>query len=159
MLEISKGEQGTWVDADLESLVGDVKEWAKANNVQSARIPAYWLYQDGKTFALGEPPRSPDEWTMLFFHGGGYMILSAHPSDPTADIPRQAMRACAPLTRSLSLEYRLSSTPGGAFPAALLERVWRVCAWRACADGGANRLHDVLAATPSAEGTRDSRSL
>lgn len=30
------------------------------------------------------------------------------------------------------------------FSRELLNRVWGACQWRACADGGANRLYDLL---------------
>jgi hypothetical protein len=36
------------------------------------------------------------------------------------------------------------------FASSLLERLWAQCSWRACADGGANRLHDGLS-----QGLRD----
>jgi hypothetical protein len=37
----------------------------------------------------------------------------------------------------------------------LLQRVWASCHWRACADGGANRLHDELDMLERDEYVRD----
>ncbi|GBE87812.1 thiamine pyrophosphokinase [Sparassis latifolia] len=42
------------------------------------------------------------------------------------------------------------------FSLPLLHLVWRACTWHCCADGGANRLHDVLKCTPAGV---DERSL
>ncbi|KAF8841821.1 thiamine pyrophosphokinase [Paxillus ammoniavirescens] len=43
------------------------------------------------------------------------------------------------------------------FPLPLLETVWKTCSWRCCADGGGNRLHDLLgdALTENGQQLRD----
>ena len=33
----------------------------------------------------------------------------------------------------------------------LLRRLWKACSWRCCADGGGNRLHDLLRDLEGAE--------
>lgn len=33
----------------------------------------------------------------------------------------------------------------------LLRRLWKACSWRCCADGGGNRLHDLLRDMEGAE--------
>jgi thiamine pyrophosphokinase len=38
------------------------------------------------------------------------------------------------------------------FSLALLDRLWSSSHWKCCADGGANRLHDLLRATPAPAG-------
>ncbi|KAH9838419.1 thiamine pyrophosphokinase [Rhodofomes roseus] len=41
----------------------------------------------------------------------------------------------------------------------LLRRLWNACSWRCCADGGGNRLHDLLKDIQEGDGQRDQRSL
>jgi acetyl esterase/lipase len=51
--------------------------------------------------------------------------LSAHPNDPTAFIAKGILKHCPTVTRSFSIEYRLSKAapyaPQGAFPSALID--------------------------------------
>ncbi|KIJ10711.1 hypothetical protein PAXINDRAFT_16319 [Paxillus involutus ATCC 200175] len=61
------------------------------------------------------------------------------PSPKTADVPRALIILNQP------------------FPLPLLETVWKTCSWRCCADGGGNRLHDLLgdALTENGQQLRD----
>ncbi|KAL1742147.1 Alpha/Beta hydrolase protein [Schizophyllum fasciatum] len=121
-----KEVKAVWLEPVPELIVGELKLWAAAQNVEPARIPGYWLHSaDSSDLPLGAPPR-PGEKVLLHFHGGAYKILSAHPSDPTSHIPRSILAHCAPLVRrTLSVEYRRASAAPlparHAFPAALLD--------------------------------------
>lgn len=51
-----------------------------------------------------------------------------------------------PTTPSPSTSKRALIILNTPFAPALLARLWAHSGWRACADGGANRLHDALGA-------------
>ncbi len=84
---------------------------------------------------MGEKPQLASglshkgEKVLLFLHGGGYVILSAHPDSSTSQIPRSIIAHCANasanVNRSFNLEYRLSTHDPkpreNPFPAALLD--------------------------------------
>jgi len=126
-IRAGNGVNGVWIPAAPELVVGQIKEYASAAHVEPARIPGYWMHKEGLNIAVGQKP-SKDEKILYFIHGGGYVAFSAHPSDPTASIPRSLLKLCPTVTRSLSLEYRLTSgpprgPPQGVFPSALLDAV------------------------------------
>lgn len=80
---------------------------------------------------MGEKPQlepgisHKKEKVLLFFHGGGYIVLSAHPDSSTSLIPRSIIAHCANASanvkRSFNLEYRLSNPQENPFPAVLLD--------------------------------------
>ncbi len=84
---------------------------------------------------MGEKPQLASglshkgEKVLFFLHGGGYVILSAHPDSSTSLIPRSIIAHCANasanVNRSFNLEYRLSTHDPkpreNPFPAALLD--------------------------------------
>jgi len=118
------GTKGLWISPVTHLVDGDLKKWAEQANVECIRIPGYWLDSEGSDFAIGEPPHSGDK-VLYHLHGGGYAILSAHPSDPTANITRGIMQHTKSITRTFSIEYRLTTGPPSPrtnpFPAALLD--------------------------------------
>lgn len=125
-LRLGKDVLGIYIEGAPSSLItGKLKVWAEQAGVAPARIPGYWVHhKEGKEIAMGRAPSS-DEKVLLFLHGGGYVALSAHPSEQTSRIPTQIMRACPSMHRSFAVEYRLASMPpkpqAGAFPTQLLD--------------------------------------
>lgn len=102
------GVRGVWVEPANDLVTGDLKEWAKKANVSSIRIPGYWTHKRGSSIETGFPAE-PSEKVILQFHGGGYIRLSAHPKDPTAQIAKGYAKEIESIQRVFSLEYRLTS--------------------------------------------------
>jgi len=132
---------GIWVDPVPELIAGELKSWTLAASVSSVRIPGYWMHRKGSTIDIGAPP-IPEEKVVYFLHGGAYIRLSAHPTDPTATITRGFLRHVNAVRRAFSIEYRLSSHKPYAvenpFPAALLDAL-----------AGYNHLVNVAGFSPS----------
>ena len=68
----------------------------------------------------------PGEKVVYRLHGGGYVLLSAHPSDLASSISKGLLEHCESVQRTFALEYRLSSLfpykpTANPFPAALLD--------------------------------------
>ncbi|KAF8743279.1 Steryl acetyl hydrolase, partial [Rhizoctonia solani] len=109
-----------WVDPVPPNLiVGEVERLARACGAQSVRIPAYGF---GKWESERDLARDGEK-VILNLHGGAYIAGTAHPEDPTANIPRGYLTYG--ISRVLSVDYRLSATnpyPAVApFPTALLD--------------------------------------
>lgn len=120
-----EGIKGVWVKPVPHMVVGEIKDAAEKNGVSSIRIPGYWMEKEGLGDIKPGAPPAPGEKVVCFLHGGGYMSLSAYPHDLTAAIPRGILERCPTITRSFSIEYRLSRTvpltPAGSFPCALID--------------------------------------
>jgi acetyl esterase/lipase len=115
--------KGVWIEPVPELVTGNLQSWAGIASVKPVRIPGYWSHKKGSTIPVGAPPM-PGEKVVLILHGGGYIRLSAHPSDMIASIPRGLLQYCDSVHRVLSVEYRLSvgpPKPAHPFPAALLD--------------------------------------
>ncbi|EKM59513.1 uncharacterized protein PHACADRAFT_87261 [Phanerochaete carnosa HHB-10118-sp] len=122
VLVTGTGVKGLWVKPTPHLIVGEVEKWAKDAKVGCVPIPAYWQEKKGVDRLIGAPPK-PGEKVIYHLHGGGYVELSAHPSDRTANIPRGIMQH-TPIERSFNLEYRLTKEPGiNPIPAALLDAI------------------------------------
>ncbi|KAG6330017.1 hypothetical protein ID866_9073 [Astraeus odoratus] len=119
------GVKGVWVEASPYLITGVLLTMAKAANVTVAHVPGYWIDND-EMLPAGAPPQ-PGDKVLYRLHGGGYFQLSAHPTDPTANIARGILKYSPSITRTFSIEYRLSTAepykPESPFPAALLDAV------------------------------------
>jgi acetyl esterase/lipase len=119
-------DHGVWIEPVPELVVGEIKTWAATTGVEPARIPGYWLGRPGEKSDLpsGAPP-APGEKVVLAFHGGGYIVMSANPDDPTAVIAKGLLEHAPTIRRVFSVEYRLSSGPpmvcANPFPSALFD--------------------------------------
>jgi len=122
------GTKGLWITPVPHLVTGDLKTWVATANIQCIPIPGYWLDRPNSSSSplpLGSPPQ-PGEKVLYHLHGGGYVILSAHPSDPTSSISRGIMEYTPTILRTFSVEYRLTTGPpkkphANPFPTALVD--------------------------------------
>ncbi|KAL8284020.1 hypothetical protein RQP46_005133 [Phenoliferia psychrophenolica] len=95
-------------------------EWlkgvGKSDEVATVKIPGY-VWGEGKDEA-GDMAVGKSQSVMLFLHGGGLAVGSAHEKDITAVIPRQMLKR-SNISHVLSVDYRKVQT--APFPAALLD--------------------------------------
>ncbi|KLO09150.1 alpha/beta-hydrolase [Schizopora paradoxa] len=127
-LRLGPGVLGLYVDGVPQLVHDKLQFWARTAGVEPTRIPGYWMHQPGEPIVMGSKP-APGEKVVLYFHGGGYVIHSAHPDSPTSYIARSVVQHCAAaganIRRIFNLEYRLSSHDPypreNPFPAALLD--------------------------------------
>jgi acetyl esterase/lipase len=94
--------KGVWVEPVPELVLGDLKTWAEISNVEPIRIPGYWIDQKGCDIEPGSEA-APGEKVFYHFHGGAYILLSAHPSQPTAAIMHGLMQHSPIVKRSVQL--------------------------------------------------------
>lgn len=123
-LAIKEGRnvKGVWVSSTPQLIIGEVQKWAEDAKVGCQRIPGYWFHKEGTERAIGETPR-PGEKVLYALHGGAYAAQSAHPTDPTSNIPWGVLKHVPSVLRSFTIEYRLSTEDSYPFPAALLDAV------------------------------------
>jgi len=123
-IEPGVGEYGVWVEAVPDIINDELRSFAAAASIEPIRIPGYWVHEDGFDVKVASSP-APGEKVLYHLHGGGYTRLSAHPSSPTASLPRGLLELAKPIHRLFSIEYRLSSAApwpvANPFPAALLD--------------------------------------
>ncbi|KAL4063639.1 Alpha/Beta hydrolase protein [Scleroderma yunnanense] len=137
----SKEAQGIWIDGAPQLITADLKVWTALSKVEPVRIPGYWY---GKKGIVPGPtsPVQPGDKVFLYLHGGGYVVLSAHPKSLTSNIPRALVELDDSIPRALAVEYRLSSThplpDRNPFPTALLDAL-----------AGYNYLVNVVGYSPS----------
>ncbi|KAL4075073.1 Alpha/Beta hydrolase protein [Scleroderma yunnanense] len=106
--------EAAWIDGVQPHLItAEFTILASVACTTPIRIPGYWYARDGTAPKPNKPvARTNQKKVLLYFHGGAFTFLSAHPKDPYA----------IPLFR---VEYRLSSThplpEQHPFPAAILD--------------------------------------
>ncbi|CAA7259121.1 unnamed protein product [Cyclocybe aegerita] len=115
---------GVWVLAANHLVTGNLKLWAEIAGVTSIRVPGYWTHKKGSTIGVGAAPNLGEKVAYML-HGGAYIRLSAHPTDPTAAIARGLLKHVNLVHRVFSLEYRLAAgkpfKPAHPFPTQLLD--------------------------------------
>ncbi|KAG5353784.1 hypothetical protein C0989_002567 [Termitomyces sp. Mn162] len=123
-ITLGPGINGLWVEPVPDLITGKLSVWKDDNSVMPVRIPGYWTHKKGYDIKVGAAPTSGEK-VLYHLHGGGYIRLSAHPSDPTAAIARGILQHTESFHRVFALEYRLSSAApfviDAPFPAALLD--------------------------------------
>lgn len=100
---------GVWVAAANDLVTGDLKALARIADVSSIRIPGYWIHKKGTSIKVSSPPSSGEK-VVYQLHGGAYIRLSAHPTDPTANIAKGYVKHIDSVSRVFSIEYRLASS-------------------------------------------------
>ncbi|KAF8844668.1 alpha beta-hydrolase [Paxillus ammoniavirescens] len=133
--------EGVWIEATPHLVTAELKTWAFVSKVEPERIPGYWYGRKGTSPKPATPVR-PGQRVIYFFHGGGYIQMSAHPKAMTSNIVRALIELDDSAPHALALEYRLSSTSPlpdrNPFPAALLDAL-----------AGYNYLVNVMGYSPS----------
>jgi acetyl esterase/lipase len=103
-----------------------VKEWAKLADVEPRRIPGYWYHHPKHDIKAGAPAENGEK-VILYFHGGSYMMDTAHPSGINCQSAIGFLPHSTTIRRTLGVEYRLSSSApyevASPFPAALLDGI------------------------------------
>ncbi|KAK0454896.1 Alpha/Beta hydrolase protein [Armillaria borealis] len=114
------GIEGVWIPPADKFMTKSLKSMAEVSKVLPMRIPGYWVHRKGSKIEFGSSPAAGEK-VVLSFHGGAYIRYSAHPDDVTATIAKGLLKNVASVQRLFCVEYRLSKTSAGAFPAALLD--------------------------------------
>jgi acetyl esterase/lipase len=120
--------KGVWIDpCPSFLLVDEVAQYANANGVKPVQIPGYWQCKPGHDIPNAARAES-GERVILFLHGGGFFVASAHPDDPLWDGPREVLQQLEGVHRAFAVEYRLSSRSSDgssleSFPAALIDSI------------------------------------
>ena len=123
-----QGPGGIWIPAvPADFIVGEVGSFAHDRGIKSIPIPGYWIHKD-ETVPFETPP-SPGEKIFYLFHGGGYVVETAHPEGVVSRVLKEFLRnSSSPLLRrTFAVEFRLSSPgePGKdsvfPFPTALID--------------------------------------
>ncbi|KZT61133.1 alpha/beta-hydrolase [Calocera cornea HHB12733] len=107
-------------------LTGEVGRLEKEVDVKRMKVGVYW-YGPQDDNGRQNYCAAPGERVLLFFHGGKYVIGTAHPSDMTSFIPSQLCNFARTVQRVAAVEYRLSSMTADAatypFPTALIDAI------------------------------------
>ncbi|KIJ59088.1 hypothetical protein HYDPIDRAFT_33534 [Hydnomerulius pinastri MD-312] len=123
-IQSGPGIKALWIEPVPDLLHGELLEWAAIQGVTPVRIPGYWLDREGVETPIGAPILGGEK-ILYRLHGGGYVALSAHPTDPSASIARALMEHCQQIKRTFQIEYRLSAAAPyparNPFPAALFD--------------------------------------
>ncbi|KAK0495007.1 alpha/beta-hydrolase [Armillaria luteobubalina] len=113
------------IEACPQLVVGEIKEIARVNDVQSESTAGFWYTH--KSFE-GPMDRmaGDDEMIIYHIHGGAFVMCSASPADSMTPVLCEGLlRNCSSLSRIFSVEYRISSASPfpskNPFPAALLD--------------------------------------
>ncbi|EED83466.1 predicted protein [Postia placenta Mad-698-R] len=116
-----------WADPVPDLIVGEISDYARANQVDAVRTPGFWYGPRGPNGEVGQKA-SPDEKVIYHFHGGGFVLGTSRPSNKaTQTLFSGFSEHFSGDTRIFALEFRLASTPplGDAnhFPAAFIDAI------------------------------------
>ena len=124
-----EGLGGIWVPpAPPDLVVGEIGALVRDRDIALIPIPGYWIHKHKEQPLESRP--SPGEKILYHFHGGGYVIGTAHPDGIVSGrIPKEFLQnsSSPSLRRTFSVEYRLSKPgePGEGplfpFPTALVD--------------------------------------
>ncbi|KAI0041520.1 alpha/beta-hydrolase [Auriscalpium vulgare] len=115
-----------WVQPTPDLIVGDVREAASVNKVESVRIAGFWSGVKDADGKAGQKATATEK-VIYHFHGGGFVMGTAHPSSGPVKTLFDGFFKHSQVPRIFALEYRLSVAPPfgseNAFPAALIDAI------------------------------------
>jgi hypothetical protein len=107
-----QGPGGVWIPpVPKDFIVGEIGVFARNRNIASIPIPGYWIHKD-KRLPFGSPP-SPGEKIFYLFHGGGYMVGTAHPDGEVSRILKDFLRNSSSPSLPSNIWSRISSQFAG----------------------------------------------